>query len=332
MTGNIHWLYPSWLWLLPALVVAAWLGRRASAAETADGSRFVHPMLAMITGLSRAGIIGRPNLYRAWRWLIPACFIAALAQPVHLGAALPQPPQHRDIVLIVDTSVSMMLRDYVANGKRIERMTLLKGVLGRFVAGLHGDRIGVVVYADHPYTLVPLTSDQHLVQAMLSRIRTGMAGRTNAMGDAVALAVKQAGKDPQRRRILILFSDGARPIGDIAPLNAAALAAQEHLKLYTVAIGAGTSGAAEQTSAGLLYDPADRARLQAMAQRTGGRMFWAGDTAALSSAIARIAAAEREPAPTSARHQREPLYQWPLALGLLLLLAAQLTNAVRGDA
>lgn len=328
MTAAIHWLHPGWFWLLPALVVLAWLGRR-SEDNSDNASRFVHPRLALIATLVHTRP-ARRTLLRAWRWLIPACAVVALAQPVHLGAQLPEPPQHRDIVLIVDTSVSMMLRDYVSAGRRIERMTLLKGVLGRFVSGLNGDRIAVVAYGDHPYTLVPLTGDHALVQAMLARIQTGMAGRTNAMGDAVALAVKQAGKATGRRRILILFSDGARPIGDIAPLDAAALAAQDHLKLYTVAIGAGSSQAAEQTNAGLLYDPADRARLQAMAERTGGRMFWAGDTAALSGAIADIAAAERQPAPSTPRHVRVPLYPWPLALGVLLLLAMQLRGALRG--
>jgi len=330
MTVAIHWLYPAWLWLLPAIAVLAWIGRRRE--NSGDGAtRFVHPRLPVIAGLIHTRP-ARHTLLRAWRWLIPAFAVVALAQPVRLGAQLPEPPQHRDIVLIVDTSVSMMLRDYVSAGRRIERMTLLKGVLGRFVSRLHGDRIAVVAYGDHPYTLVPLTRDHTLVQAMLARIRTGMAGRTNAMGDAVALAVKQAGKANDRRRILILFSDGARPIGAIRPVDAAALAAQDHIKLYTVAIGAASSRAAEQTSAGLLYDPADRARLQAMAERTGGRMFWAGDTAALSSAITDIAAAEREPAPSTPRHVRVPLYPWPLALAVLLLLITQLRAARRGGA
>ena len=58
------------------------------------------------------------------------------AGPVRIGARLPDPPDDRDIVFIVDVSVSMVLRDYELDGQRIDRMNLLKALLDRFTQGL----------------------------------------------------------------------------------------------------------------------------------------------------------------------------------------------------
>ena len=66
---------------------------------------------------------------------VVASIAISLTEPVRIGERLPDPPQERDIVFIVDTSISMILRDYVLDGKRIDRMTLLKGVLDRFEIG-----------------------------------------------------------------------------------------------------------------------------------------------------------------------------------------------------
>jgi Ca-activated chloride channel family protein len=329
--GAIQLAQPGWLWLLPVLGAAAvWTQRIARRRPAHDGAdvRFVHPLI----GLLQPAMEGKRGRHAGWLyWVVLACLVLALARPQRLGEWLPpQPPPSRDITLIVDTSVSMALRDYELDGRRIDRMTLLKGILARFVAGLPGDRIAVVVYGDHPYTLVPLTSDHALVRTMLMRIGIGLAGRTDGMGAAVALAVKQdAGRAP-RRRVLILFSDGARPTGDITPRAAAALAAQDHMRLYTVAIGARTAGAAEHSAATLVYDPADRRRLAAMAKRTGGRLYWAGDSRALSRAIHDIARLETPPVKRKPRQLHQPLYQWPLLAGLLLLALLRLGDILRG--
>jgi Ca-activated chloride channel family protein len=335
---NIQLAQPEWLLLFPALLVALALLRRYQPGQD-DGetlglssqrnTQYIHPRLDLLQTLTKpkSGANRRPQAW--WRWLALACMVAALSQPERVGERLPEPPQRRDIVFIVDTSVGMLLRDYLVDGKRIDRMTLLKGVLGRFVDGLQGDRLSVIVYADSPYTLVPLTYDHQLVRRMLARVETGVAGRTNAMGDAIALAVKEAGEAANRRRVLILFTDGARPTGRIAPAAAAVLAAEAKLTLYSVAIGAGSRQAEEHRATGLLYDTADRARLERIAERTGGRLYWAGDTRSLSDAIDRIAQSETDPVKSIDRHVHHSLYQWPLVLGLLILSWVQLRQFIR---
>lgn len=343
---------PLWLWLLPILILGSFLLRRIQRFEWPDifndwqTHRYVHPFFHILSKLSKPHSdteeSSRRWWHEWWRWLVFVCMILALSQPERIGQRLPDPPMQRDIVFIVDTSVGMMLRDYVLDKHRIDRMTLLKGILGRFVTNLHGDRISIVVYGDEAYTLVPLTPDHRLVQRMLSRIETGMAGRTNAMGEAVALAVKEANQatpsssttfnsdsHSKRRRVLVLFSQGARPTGQINPQEAAALAAEAHLTLYTIAIGAGSANNKEDKKVQLLYDPSDLERLKAMAERTGGKRYWANDTESLSSAIGDIAHIEQDSVIPPPRYDHQPLYQWPLLAGLLLLTVVQLIDIFR---
>jgi Ca-activated chloride channel family protein len=337
MSGSaIEFLGPAWFWLLPALAAAAWLLRRrskhaATAPSGAAQNLFTHPLLLRLRFAAelRARAGARPG--RWLYWLAFACFVTALAQPQRIGEQLPVPPPHRDITLVVDDSISMALRDYVLDGRPINRMTALKGILGRFVSQLHGDRLSVVVYGDHPYTLVPMTEDHGLVQRMLARLSIGLAGRTNGLGEAVALAVKQSSAAPNARRLLMLFSDGARPVGPVSPRAAAALAAAHKIRLYTIAIGAVGGSSAARHAAGLVYDPADRTRLQQMATMTGGRFYAARDTRSLARVIRDIERLERPPSPAKPHRLREALYPWPLLSGLLLFAVGYWRDLRRGQ-
>jgi Ca-activated chloride channel family protein len=328
-TAKLGFLQPQWFWLLPALWLGSLLLRRIGAhAEsaslaTADARQnFIHPLMRLMPKKYDHSKLssGRIICYG----LIITCLTISLAQPVRLGERLPDPPQERDIVFIVDTSISMTLRDYVLNGERIDRMTLLKGILDRFVQQLPGERIGIIVFGEAAYTLVPLTRDQSLLRRMLTRLQATMAGRYNAIGEGIALAVQQA-ESPSptpRHRVLVLLTDADRPTGAIQPETAAELARQAKLPLYTVAIGASSMAAEEQRVTGLLYEPVDLSLLQHMAQRTGARSYQAGDAQALEQAIHDIARHESNKGEVTPRHYHQPLYVWPLLVALALLALA----------
>jgi Ca-activated chloride channel family protein len=336
--GALQLLAPAWLWLLPALALAALAWRRRANGDEDGGLaaatpgarlRVRHPLAYLLPGARLAAKRSRARALVAWTVL--ACLVLALSQPIRIGEQLPEPPSERDIVFIVDTSVSMILRDYVFDGERIDRMTLLKGLLDGFARRLEGDRIGVIVFADAPYTMVPLTPDIGLVRRMLTRITTGIAGRSGAVGDAVALAVREAQRSAGRRPILVLFTDAALPTSRIEPEEAAGLAARAGVALYTVAIGAASREAEERRAMGLIYHPANVALLKAMAERTGARSYQAGDTDALQHAIDDIGRRETTARTLPPRYYREPLYHWPLLFGLALLTLYQCARLLRGQ-
>jgi Ca-activated chloride channel family protein len=322
---HIELTHPHWLWLLPALFIASRLlhayGKAAPAASLASGGThlqqpLVHPLLSLFP---KSQSVARTSaLQKILLGLTLGFFVFSLSEPVRIGEKLPDPPRERDIVFIVDTSISMTLRDYMLDNKRIDRMTLLKGVLDRFIQQLPGERIGIIIFGDAAYTLVPLTRDQSLLRRMLSRIQATMAGRFNNIGEAIALAVKQAQQQKQgkRHRVLVMLTDADKPTGSITPDTAAQLAKSAGLPLYTIAIGASTGAAEEQRTTGLIYEPVDTALLSAISRQTGARSYQAGDVQALEQAINDINQHETNLREIKPRYQREPLYLWPLMFGL----------------
>ena len=335
-------MQPGWLWLLPVVVSFLFLHWFKPALFTAvdvaqnlhsaDGEVKVrHPLINLLE------TAGGETVKRSSKGLLPTLIISSLlfslSEPVLQGEQLPDPPQERDIFLLVDASISMVLRDYLLEGRRVDRMSLLKGVLDRMVQRLEGDRIGIIVFGEHAYTLTPLTRDQKLLRRMLVRIEPTVAGRYSAVGEAIALALKQIeqphGGDEQRRRVLVLFSAASHPTGTINDRAAATLSAELKVPIYTVAIGAASHGAAERRKGELIYEPADLTRMEQLASMTGGVSFRAGDSAAFDRAMKDIELREINKRELPPRHITYPLYHWPLLFGLMLLTISQIMRLLQ---
>ncbi len=274
---------------------------------------------------SLAGRRARPRL-PGWRrqapfallWLL---LVLAAARPQWLGEPLPLPSSGRDLLLAVDVSGSMDYRDMQWQGETISRLSLVQHLLGEFIAGRNGDRIGLILFGSQAYLQAPLTFDRHSVRRWLDEAVIGIAGKNTAIGDAIGLAVKRLRQRPAENRVLILVTDGANTGGEVAPLTAARLAAGEGVTLYTIGIGAD----AEQAGAVGLYglNPGldlDEPLLREIAAATGGEYFRARSQDELRR-VARVLD-RLEPvtqAPTTV-YQATPLYPWPLAAAVLLSL------------
>lgn len=336
MVDNTEFLHPVFLWLLPALILFAllwWKSAANSAAQRTNADTLTtfisptsdlpvrHPLMIKIwtDSTTKSKHINNGKLDAIVTWLVLSCLVLALAEPVRTGSKVPDPPQQRDITFIVDTSVSMLLRDYVLDDQRIDRMSFLKSFLDRFVQQLEGDRISIIVFGDSAYTMLPLNEDQALTRRMISRIKTTMAGRFNALGEAIALAVRESEKSPERRRVLVLFTDADESTDSISPITAAELAHQAGLPLYTVAIGAASYDAAEEELAGLIYRPANTELLKNLAKLTGAKSYQAGDKQALDEAVADIDQREKYRKELPSRYYHIPLYPIPLIVSLFIL-------------
>ncbi|MCK5595322.1 VWA domain-containing protein, partial [bacterium] len=64
-----------------------------------------------------------------------------------------------DIVLAVDCSTSMLAEDFKLNGRRQNRLEVVKDVVKNFVQGRKNDRIALIAFAGRAYTACPLTLD-----------------------------------------------------------------------------------------------------------------------------------------------------------------------------
>ena len=125
--------------------------------------------------------------------LLTLLFIS-LSQPYQIGKQLPDPPLNRDIVFLVDTSVSMILKDYIVNGVRTDRLTVMKNVFAHFIEQLKGNRIQIIAYSENAYTLVPLTTDYQLLNIQLQRLdAASLTGRSSDLSKALLYALHSRG-------------------------------------------------------------------------------------------------------------------------------------------
>lgn len=312
----LTWLQPWWLLGIIFSLALILLGRSAAVRRerSGPGLTLIHPsLLEALPQIAHTVPRSRRD------WSIPfvlALFSTALAQPVWQGAWLKPPPLGRELVLLVDASKSMSIGDFSVGGQSIERLTVLKSLINRFVEARAGDKVGLVIFGDRASTLLPPTFDHELVQAMLARLPVGVAGENTALGEAVGLALKSIRGGAARRPALLLFTDGDSTAGVISPREATALAVQLKIPIYTVRVGTDLFGHAARTNGDF--------GLSEMAAASGGRAYTASSAQTLANVIRDIDALERSVTPPSTRRELQPLYLLPLLLAAIILLTARM--------
>jgi Ca-activated chloride channel family protein len=212
------------------------------------------------------------------------------------------------IGMVVDRSGSMEARDFVRGDTSTSRLDVVKSIFHDFVSGGSGfgeartdDLIGLITFARYADGLCPLTLDHGSLIAILDQIETPIDQREDgtAVGEGLALAVERLRRQEAASKIVILLTDGVNNAGEIEPLQAADLAAEYGIKVYT--IGAGYTGFAPypvrrpdgRTSLQRVPVEIDEVTLQQIAQRSGGRYFHATNEAGLREVVEEIARLER---------------------------------------
>ena len=201
---------------------------------------------------------------------------------------------------------------------------------GRFIERREGDRLGLVLFGTRAYLQTPLTHDRATVRTMLDEAVIGLAGRETAIGDAIAVAVKRLKEQTQENRILILLTDGSNTVGNIAPIDAARVAARAGVRVYTIGIGGGPVG--RRSPFGVLMQTAadlDPATLQAIASTTGGRYFQATDTDQLAQVYTELDRLEPSVRDRRSFRPLHPLYMWPAGAALFLSVVLALPSVPR---
>ncbi len=259
----------------------------------------------------------KPLLWALLAWL---CLILAAARPQWLSEPLEIAVSGRDLMLAVDVSGSMHEQDFFIENRRVDRLTAIKYVASGFIERRTGDRLGLILFGTQAYLHVPLTFDRKTVRTMLNEAFIGITedDPQTSIGDAIGLAVKRLRQQADHSRVLILLTDGANTAGELAPLKAAELAAQEHLKIYTIGMGADEMVVRSLFGAQRVNPSADldEKTLTNIAGETGGRYFRARDSQELEQIYALLD--QLEPVEKDKQYFRpaRDLFHWPLAATL----------------
>ena len=255
----------------------------------------------------------------------------ALMQPENVNQFRQVKNKGYDLMLAVDISASMQALDFSTQDKTISRLDVTKEVVGNFIKGRQGDRLGLILFGQNAYLHVPFTLDTTSVGRMLNDAAVGMAGNATAIGDAIGVGVRTLRERPPGSRALILLTDGEDNASSIPPFEAAKLAKQYDIRIYTIGIGKkGLVPFPNQFGGYSMGETSmDEELLKDLAKETGGQYFSATNQKMLSSIYAKIDELEKSEANETLFLIRDPLYQYPLSLSLLILLALTLSQLLR---
>jgi len=263
--------------------------------------------------------------------LVWVLLVLALMQPERVDQFTQVNNKGYDLLLAVDISASMQALDFSTRINTVSRLDVIKDVVGKFVLGRQGDRVGLITFGEHAYLHVPLTLDTISVSHMLNDTVSGMAGNATAIGDAIGLSVRNLRDRPEGSRVLVLLTDGEDNASHIPPLEAAKLANQYGIRIYT--IGVGKNGPVPFPTQfggyGMAEMSIDEDLLKEIASKTGGQYFRATDQESLQAIYNKINTLEKTESNIKEFLIREPFYRYPLGLAMALLFLLTLTPVYR---
>ena len=269
LNGEILW---NLFWVLPLFFLVFYFGwrRRDTLLRRFLGKRAGDPSYTSVSG-SR----------RFWRAVILAgalvlLFVAA-ARPSWGVSIQPYTGQGRDIMVVFDTSRSMLAQDV-----RPSRLEHAKWLVRELVKRNPGDRFGLIAFAGRAFLECPLTSDKTSFLQSIDELSTGSipVGGTNIQA-ALETALQAFKAAETQHRAVVLITDGDELEGDSGkavdeivarkiPLFIAGIGDPSQPSIIQVPDGKGGVKTLTDSAGNVVNSPLNEKQLGMLARRTGG--------------------------------------------------------------
>ena len=226
-----------------------------------------------------------------------------------------------DILLVLDVSRSMLAEDLRPN-----RLENAKQRLREFAALKPTDRIGIIIFSEKVFTILPLTTDPSLIDQVISDIRIGYLGSGTNIGDALGLAVARAQNSETKNKVVVLLTDGVNNVGNMTPIDAAKLAKKFNIKVYTIGLGADKNAKLPigRGAFGMRYQNMpgggiDMKTLNEISDLTGGKTYRAKDENSFKKILHDINELEKTKIDSKSQIIYDEVYYKYLLWGLMIL-------------
>ncbi|MFP4111493.1 MAG: VWA domain-containing protein [Candidatus Woesearchaeota archaeon] len=249
--------------------------------------------------------LSRTNMLFYLSLLAIALMIVGFSDP-HIP--LEQEKEGVNVILVIDISGSMQATDY--DPTRLEAAKESAEIVLKSLKP--NDHAGIVVFESGATTAAYLSPFKNKVISKLESIAT-REGRT-AVGDEISLGVDMATSIPNKKKVIILLSDGVNNAGVISPEEAIAFAKASKIQTYTIGMGSEEPVVLGYDWFGNpQYAELDEATLKLIAEQTGGKYFKSVDTKTLDDIYKNISEdIERE-------EEETPIGKWFFGAALIVL-------------
>jgi len=294
--------------LLPLPLLVYWLVPAYQESQDSIRVPFFQRLVDLTNQKPRKGavVLQRVLFQKLWvptTWIL---IVIALAKPLWIGEPIEQTKSARDLMVAVDLSGSMETPDFkLANGQEISRLDAVKQVLAEFARQRENDRLGLIVFGDSPYLQAPFTEDHDTWLTLLAETEIAMAGQSTMFGDAIGLAIKLFESSETENRVLIVLTDGNDTGSKVPPIEAAKVAADRKVTIYTIAVGDPEASGEEAVDIDVM---------NSIAKATGGNAYQAVNRIELARIYEDIAELEPEKHETLSFRPRRSLHHYPLGI------------------
>jgi len=232
----MEWQHPEWLYLILPLGVA-WLALALDSRRRRRRSAEAFVAQAMWSRILPADSPARFWVKTFLRVVALVTGLVALAGP-RFGTQYEEViPRGSELYVLIDVSRSMLAEDVPPS-----RLGRAKADVAALVNRLEGERVGLIAFAGQAVVKCPLTVDYDAFRRSLDELDPGSAPRGGtAIGDAIRKALEVFHARAERDQAILLITDGDDQ--QSYPLEAAAVAAERHVTIFTVGLGDADHGA-----------------------------------------------------------------------------------------
>ncbi len=346
----------SWFWLLavPIVVLMMWLR---------SGKKHVPAaVFSSIHDLKGLPITLMQRLYRTLPWIYGlgiVLMITGLARPQAGKSQTRISGEGIAIEMVLDVSGSMEAVDFQIENRDVNRLEAVKHVISQFVlgsqdrklAGRKDDLVGVVAFGGFADSKCPLTLDHGALIDIVKGLKVPKAVRdrqgrvineaalqeelATAIGDGLTLGIDRLRDAKAKSKVIVLLTDGDNNAGVVEPMEAASIAKELGIKVYTIGIGRnGVVPVPQEDEFGrTVLVPAqfrvDETLLREVAQTTGGKHFHASNSEGLSEVYAQIDKLEKSQFEESKFSEYTELFRWLAGSGMAIVMAVGVLRETR---
>ncbi len=267
-------------------------------------------------------LIGKKSLKSRWldlvKWGAIIALIIALASPAKVTTFHDTHQDARDIMLVIDSSKSMLDRGFDSNNPTKDKFTAVKEVVQHFIKDRKNDRVGLITFASSAFIASPLTFDKKYLQDILLKQKVGIVGSRTAIYDALLQAIYTLENSKVKSKIIILLTDGIDNMSETPFIDLVDVLKKSDIKLYTIGIGD--------------FKDLEVPKLKALANAGRGKFFMTTNKQMLSKIYAQINRSETSKIEGKIYKRYKYYYYFPLMIGIILLLIYVYSKSVRGVA
>ncbi len=257
-----------------------------------------------------------------------AFIVLALANPQYGRGNNRAVNEGIEIMVAIDISNSMRALDLDAKKDRLE---VSKMAVERMLNEMHGDKVGIIVFAGDAFIQVPLTNDYRAAKMFLSTVRPEMmTNQGTSIGLAIDKAMTSFDMGNGVNKAIIVISDGEDHEGNAE--EAAEIAYENGVLVSTVGMGGMVptpfpdfvngriQGLKKDHNGKTVFTQLNEKMLKKVALEGGGVYTRADQTYVnLEDVLSSVREIEKKEMSSLLYTDFEDQYQWFLAIGLLLL-------------